>query len=182
MYEIDATLTGWINALAGDAFPDWIMVCVSAYGVPLLVLVVAANWWSGPDRLKTRHALVATGLAFLLGLGINQIILLFIDRIRPYDACITHLLIAPSGDPSFPSDHATAAFAIAASLLLHSMPRRGLAFLAAALLISISRVYVGTHYVSDVMGGALTAVLAAFLIKSLYKPRAALDCFITGVL
>lgn len=44
MYEIDATLTGWINALAGDTFPDRIMVCVSAYGVPLLVLEIAAHW------------------------------------------------------------------------------------------------------------------------------------------
>lgn len=182
MYELDAALTGWINASAGNAFADRILILVSAYGVPVLVAAVAVQWRIGAERAKTRHALVATGLAFLLGLGINQIVLLIVDRIRPYDAGITHLLIERSGDPSFPSDHATATFAIAASLLLHGMCKRGLVFLAAALLISTSRVYIGTHYMSDVMGGALTGVLAALLVKGLYRPQTVVDRFITGVL
>jgi undecaprenyl-diphosphatase len=50
------------------------------------------------------------GFSFLLGLAINQLILLFIHRVRPYDAGVTNLLIARSGDFSFPSDHATASF------------------------------------------------------------------------
>ena len=37
-------------------------------------------------------------------------------RIRPYDAGLTHLIVAPSFDWSFPSDHATAAFAIVAGI------------------------------------------------------------------
>ena len=65
---------------------------------------------------------------------------------------ITHLLIGPSGDFSFPSDHATATFAIAAAFLFHGMRRRGLGILSAALLMSIAPVYVGTHYASDVLG------------------------------
>ncbi|WP_421577213.1 phosphatase PAP2 family protein [Shinella sp. M31] len=182
MYELDAALTGWINALAGNGFADRVMILASACGVPLLVIAVAAQWWIGTERVKTRHALVATGLAFLLGLAINQIILLVVDRIRPYDAGITRLLIERSGDPSFPSDHATAAFAIAAGFLLHGMAKRGLVFLAAALLISLSRVYIGTHYVGDVMGGALTGVAAALLVKGLYKPGTTVDRFITGIL
>ncbi len=82
--------------------------------------------------------LVASGLSFLLGLAINQVILLLVHRIRPYDAGISHLLIAPSADPSFPSDHATATFAIAAAFLLHGMRRVGFWFLAAALLVTVS--------------------------------------------
>jgi len=182
MYELDAVLTSWVNAFAGNAFLDNMMILVSAWGVPLLVIAVAVQWWIGTERAKTRHALVATGLAFLLGLGINQILLLIIDRVRPYDAGVTHLLIERSGDPSFPSDHATATFAIAAGLLLHDMRKRGLVFLAAALLISLSRVYIGTHYVSDVIGGALTGGAAALLVKSLYRPGTAVDRFVTGIL
>lgn len=60
---------------------------------------------------------------------------------RPYDGGVTHLLIARSADPSFPSDHATATFATAAAFLLHGMRRVGLDFLAAVALVTVSRVY-----------------------------------------
>lgn len=84
---------------------------------------------------------MAAGLSFVLGLGLNQIILLFIHRVRPYDAGVSHLIISPSTDWSFPSDHATAAMAVAASFLFHGLRRRGLGYLTAAVLICVSRIY-----------------------------------------
>ena len=83
MYELDAAITGWVNSLSGNSFLDHVVITVSNIGVPLLILAVAAQWWSGSERTKTRHILIAAGLTFLLGLGINQIILLFEHRIRP---------------------------------------------------------------------------------------------------
>src|SRR5690349_4296214 len=113
LYGIDAAATRAINDLAGTAAAaDFLCIWISAIGVPLLVVAVAAQWWYGSTRTHNRHVLVAAGFSFLLGLAINQIILLFVHRIRPYDAGITHLLIERSADPSFPSDHATAVFAI----------------------------------------------------------------------
>ena len=116
MIDIDLFLTQFINGPAGqhDA-ADKFMIWVSSLGVPLLVALVALQWWRRKDRSGVRHVLVACGLSFLLGLGLNQVILLFIHRVRPYDAGVTHLLIPPSADWSLPSDHATASMAIAAS-------------------------------------------------------------------
>lgn len=183
MYEIDVALTRWVNGLAGgSAALDDLMIWTSAIGVPLMVLAVAGQWWARADRRHTRHVLVASGAAFLLGLAINQVVLLFIHRMRPYDAGLTELLIAPSADYSFPSDHATAAFAVAATFLFHGMRRRGSAFLAAAVLISVSRVYVGTHYASDVLGGASTAILAAMAVRAAYREGSRLDDAVTGIL
>lgn len=114
--------------------------------------------------------------------ALNQIILLFVHRVRPYDAGVSHLIISPSGDWSFPSDHATATFAIAAAFLFHGMRTRALGFLAGALVVCVSRVYVGTHYVTDVLGGAVTAIIAAGAIRSLYWEGTWADRFVTKIL
>lgn len=183
MHELDAAITHTINGWAGSGgATDYVMVWISAFGVPVLVLAIAAQWWLGGERRPRRHVLVAAGLSFLLGLGLNQLVLLVVHRVRPYDGGFTHLLIAPSADFSFPSDHATASFAIAASLLLHGMRRQGFGFLAAAILIAGSRVYVGIHYAGDVLGGALTGVIAALVVASLYREGSRVDRLIIGVL
>ncbi|WP_439924531.1 phosphatase PAP2 family protein [Nitrobacter sp. JJSN] len=183
MYELDAAATHAINGLAErSAAVDFLMIWVSVIGIPLLVLAVAGQWWRQTDRPHTRHVLVAAGLSFLLGLALNQFILLFVHRMRPYDGGITHLLIERSGDFSFPSDHATATFAIAATFLLHGMRRLGCGFLAAALLVTFSRVYLGTHYASDALGGALTGVVAAAVVRSVFWEGTRADRFITDIL
>lgn len=182
MYTIDAASTHAINGISGNVALDFLMVWASTVGVPLLVLAVAGQWWRRTDRQHARHVLVSAGLSFVLGLALNQLILLLVQRIRPYDAGLTHLLIAPSADPSFPSDHATASFAIAAAFLAHGMRRYGFAFLVAAFVIGFSRVYIGTHYVSDVFGGALTGIAAALLVRALYRQGTRLDRLVTGIL
>jgi undecaprenyl-diphosphatase len=184
MNGLDISLTHWINAGAGR-WPalDAAMVVVAAWGVPLLVLLVAVQWWRrSADRAGDRHILVASGLSFLLGLGINQLILLLVHRVRPYDAGVTHLIVAPSADPSFPSDHATAAVAIAAAFLLHGATRRGGAFLAAAIVIALSRVFIGIHYAGDVIGGAATGVIAAAIVRQAYRRDMRIDRLVTGIL
>jgi undecaprenyl-diphosphatase len=95
MFPIDAAITAWINTWAGQAPRiDLAMISVSTVGVPLLVLTVALQWWLPTADRSKRHILVAAGLSFLLGLGINQLILLFVQRVRPYDAHVTHLIIS----------------------------------------------------------------------------------------
>jgi undecaprenyl-diphosphatase len=60
MPEIDAALTAWINAGAGRFPPvDFIMIWISAIGVPLLVVAVALQWWVPRSDHPTRHVLVA---------------------------------------------------------------------------------------------------------------------------
>ena len=183
MYAIDVAVTQAINQWAGhNPLLDGVMVALSTFAVPLLVLAVAGQWWRGAERLHYRHILLATGFSFLLGLAFNQLVLLFVHRLRPYDAGISHLLVARSADPSFPSDHATASFAIAAAFLVQGARRMGLAFLVAALLVGLSRIYVGAHYASDVLGGAATGVLAAFVVRAVYWESTFADRFLTKIL
>jgi undecaprenyl-diphosphatase len=180
---MDVLITRSINGWAGSGgMLDKAMIAVTQFGVPLLILFTVFQWLSVRDRLHIRHACIAAGLSFLLGLGVNQIIILFFQRVRPYDAGITHLMIDRSVDASFPSDHATACFAIAVTLLLQGLKWRGIAAAIAALLISLSRVYVGTHYVTDLLGGVVVAVVAATVVHALYREGTKVDRLVTAIL
>ena len=183
MYAIDADLTRWINSWV-RLIPalDTAIIWISMTGVPVLVAAVAGQWWLRQSRPHTRHVLLAAGFSFLLGLAINQLVLLLIHRVRPYDAGITNLIVERSTDPSFPSDHATASMAIAAVFLVNGLRRRGLAFLAAAILVGFSRIYIGTHYVSDIAGGAITGMAAAFIVRHHYKEGTRIDRMLTNIL
>lgn len=183
MQHLDATLTALANSFAGR-FPlvDAAMIGIAQWGVPVMVLAVVLQWWSGADRRGTRHILIAAGFAFFLGLGLNQILLLMIDRPRPYLEGVTALLVPPSADPSFPSDHATAVFAIAVTFVLGGMRKRALWLLAGAVLVALSRVFVGIHYAGDVLGGALTGATAAVMVSAAYRRETRLDRFLTGIL
>jgi undecaprenyl-diphosphatase len=90
----------------------------------------------------------------------------FWTRERPFVAHPgqTLLLGPPSYEPSFPSDHAVAAFAIAFSVAFVGGRRAGALFLAGAAIVGITRVFVGLHYPGDIAGGALVGLVAAVIV------------------
>ena len=67
---------------------------------------------------------------------------------------------------SFPSGHATVSFACATILTL-ALPRLAAPFYALAALIAFSRVYVGVHYPSDIVVGAVLGTLIAIALRTL---------------
>lgn len=124
-------------------------------------LFLARGKW---ESRNARHGVIAAGLAAALGLAVAHGIATVWDRPRPFEAHSgVHLFVAASGDPSFPSDHATAAFAIAVSLFLRSR-RVGLLALAMAVVLGLARVAVGVHYPADVLGGAMIGTAAALVL------------------
>jgi undecaprenyl-diphosphatase len=82
---------------------------------------------------------------------------------------MTHVLAARTTDPSFPSDHAAAAFAIAFAVFAFSR-RAGAVFLAIAALIGLSRIALGMHYPSDVVAGMLVGLASAALVTRAGRP------------
>jgi undecaprenyl-diphosphatase len=180
--EIDYAVTKWINSFAGQLVAlDFLIVFAAEWGVFFLIAMIALRWWSTHERGTARYGAVCCGLAVVLGLLSNYLISLFVHRMRPYDSGLTHLIVARSGDPSFPSDHSTVVFAIAFSLLFRR-DRYAVLFLIGAILVGFSRIYIGTHYLSDVIGGAGTAFIAALIVFAIYKEESPLNRWVVKML
>jgi len=164
---MDYRLERWINGPAGHTPAlDALMRLAAGWAEPLFNALVVGwflvGWWRGQAR--DRQGAITAGLAAVLALLVNQAITHLWTRPRPFVAhpAAVHLLLAHSTDPSFPSDHAAPAFAIA--VVLFGVHRRlGLLALCLAVLMSYARVYVGDHYPADVAAGALIGTAAALL-------------------
>ncbi|HZK28408.1 MAG TPA: phosphatase PAP2 family protein [Thermoclostridium sp.] len=97
----------------------------------------------------------------------NLIVHLFkkvLPRPRPYLA-LNNVVTGSKlyKDASFPSGHSTASFCIA-TVFSKVIPSLSLVFFIVAVLVAISRVYLGLHYPSDVAIGAVLGVVTVLLI------------------
>ncbi len=133
---------------------------VLVFGAAAVLLWFLAN----PESDMWKRAGTAGLAGAALGLATNQIIIQLWQRPRPYAAHPHGIvpLLARTTDPSFPSDHASAAFGIAVGVLLVHR-RAGYAFVATALVIAVSRVATGMHYSTDVLAGAAIGSLSGLV-------------------
>jgi len=166
VYKFDKGITLLINGWAGhNSLADALAIWCANDLIFVMMAVVALRWWQIGGYPRMRHSCLVAGLSFLLAVGINLLIALFIHRIRPNDAGLTQALIVHSRDWSFPSDHAATSTAIAAALWFQDHRKLAMALFFAAAFICVSRVFVGVHYVFDVTGGAFVGIAAAFIIS-----------------
>jgi undecaprenyl-diphosphatase len=177
---MDYALEQWINGPAGSIPPlDAVMKFV-ADGAEIIFLGLVAAWFLvglARRQYRDRFGSVAAVLAAGAALAVNQVITLIWARPRPFtDHPTVHVLLSRSTDPSFPSDHAAAAFAIATIAVL-VRPRLGAVAVVLACLVAYSRVYVGAHYPGDVVGGALVGFAVGIVLMRLLElvPRKLTD-------
>lgn len=175
---MDYSLYKTINGLSGGSFADRLFELLAKDLPAVLVVLVALTFliaWRGRREERRRGAVLATAAAGL-ALLVNQPIAHAVARVRPYLTHPTHahLLIARSHDPSFPSDHATGAFALAFGVWLYDRTV-GTILLVIAAILAFSRVYVGTHYPGDVVAGALIGIAVAGLLRLLAPTRRVIE-------
>ena len=145
-----------------DPLLFYVNVSEALFAATLAIIFLAAR---GPRLADWRRASVAAVLSAGLALAIGKVISELVDRSRPFvaDPHGVHLFSGHAADPGFPSDHATAAFAIAVAILLRKRGW-GIVALVAATVLSVGRVALGIHYPSDVLAGAALGAAAALAL------------------
>lgn len=140
--------------------------------MPIVAIATVALWLLARPGGNRKWKLAATsGLAAAaIGLLINQLIAKVWHRQRPFASHPSaHVWGSRSHDPSFPSDHASASFAIAFAVIAFDRIV-GVLFMIAAVIISVGRVFIGAHYPADVGAGVLVGFASALLVVRLARP------------
>lgn len=129
------------------------------------LLLVGAALWARRHSLLLLVRAVLAGVGVLVAVAVNQPIVAAVDAPRPFTV-FPHALVLlhRSTDPSFPSDHATMAGAVAVGLLFVNR-RLGVLASVLALLMAMTRVYVGAHFPADVLAGLLLGGVVAAVVQ-----------------
>lgn len=139
------------------AASDLIFIAFALFALRMLVVLRAKDW----GRLGQVGATL--GLAFVFGLLAAQVY----SEPRPFTAHHDiHRLISHGAGQSFPSDHATAAFALGFAMLVFVSRAWGEVLLGLAVVIGVARVYTGVHYPGDILGSLVIVLLAVGVVEA----------------
>lgn len=171
---IDKVIISWVQLIPSSWLPE--MTFITNAGAPACDIAVAIVWaileliWHRPRRAITM-------LGSMVSLPTFYLVKEAVRRARPItDYVHRHGL----HDYSFPSGHATTSAAVygtIAVLALAALPKpynRILAVLAIlfAFLVGVSRIYLGAHFPTDVLGGWLIALALVSILRTLSLVRA----------
>src|SRR3989344_5722466 len=144
-FIFDREILKFFNALPDKLFP--FMYAASHYAFFIAVVLISSYLlWD-----KRKIVYLWAGISFTYVASI--VLKLLVQRVRPLGSGLTSTGLEAF---SFPSSHATVYFFIFAFMAgYYEKYEYRLAFLLLAVLVSLSRVYLGLHYLTDVIGGGL---------------------------
>jgi undecaprenyl-diphosphatase len=172
---VDVWLFQQLNGLAGRwlLFDLAVRLLVNEYLVLTgLSLLLFGLWFTGQQpavRARHQRALIVALLAVLVANAVVKGLNLVYFRPRPFAGHPVTLLFYRPTDSSWPSNPATAAFALASAQWLHNR-RTGAVGLVLAGLMAVARVIAGVHYPLDVISGSLIGYTTAWWLARKAPP------------
>jgi undecaprenyl-diphosphatase len=170
---LDAVLLDFLMQLRRPWLDD-VMVLASALGAGGFIWIIFGTI-AGifPNNTAAMWRLwLAVAMAFLV---VDNVVKPLFERPRPFEVMAVRLIDARPSSPSFPSGHAAmaAAGALAGTRML---PVAGIALWPLAALVIVSRVYLGVHWPTDVIAGAILGCsIAWFVLGGSLSNRPILD-------
>jgi undecaprenyl-diphosphatase len=164
---MDISLFYFFNRVVQNSLFDFVMPFITANAHLLFLAIVIypmiKDWRRAVPFLVL--SIICIGIADMSG---NVLKHLF-ERPRPCSSLEdVRLLVSCSSSFSFPSNHAVNVF-VAAAVGSHFYKKASPLLYLVAFAVAFSRIYVGVHYPSDVVIGALWGLLCAYLLLSLYN-------------
>lgn len=146
---------------------DRLMIGITSLGDDGWIWILATILLLIPK--KTRKVGVLSAVALLGSLLINNYLIKnIVQRPRPFVTFQELQIIIPTpSEFSFPSGHTSSSFAAAAVFYRHLPKKLGIPSVILACLIGFSRLYVGVHYPTDVLAGAVMGILLSYLAEFL---------------
>ena len=155
---------------------DYIAVFTAEYLGYFLVLAAIFLIFKEKKWVDRIYFFSLVSLSLILSRGIiTEIIKFFSNRQRPFASLnIQPLLDRNDINMSFPSGHASFYFALAFSISLFYFAKEknfknkiGFWFFGFAVLMGISRIFVGIHWPSDILAGAIIGITSSFLVRKI---------------
>lgn len=137
-----------------------------AYGIPTALF---AGGVIGHDSQMRQNALYI-GSSAAIDLGITLLLKTIFKRRRPFVQNLKIVAVYNAGSTSFPSGHTSTSFAVATALS-RAYPKWYViapSYLWAGS-VGYSRMYLGVHYPSDVVGGAMLGTATSLSLRPLFK-------------
>lgn len=154
--QFDSAILLWIQDFVRNPILDPFFIFITHLGDAGIFWIALSLFFC--IFKKTRKAGIFALAALILSVLFNNVFLKnVIGRIRPYEIIAgLECLVKHATDASFPSGHTGASIA-AATVYLKELPKKfSIPALVLAILIGLSRLYIGIHYPTDVIAGALT--------------------------
>lgn len=140
---------------------------LAKYAPEIWAVIFLLMWFWPPMRQnRARRAVVYAVVAGVLALVINVIlghVLPYRPRPFVYEPHLIHQLLPHKIDTSFPSDHAAGSFGFAVGLLFAGVSDGILALVLAAA-VAVARVFVGLHWPTDVIAGAVVGIFSGLVV------------------